>query len=406
MSMVGCFGDCGQGDPKPASPKPGVQKLGMSVVFHPPIQTVFREKEPTKWYTDMINSLAALGSDPNQLNQFGEAPLCMASYRAQGLIVQELLQRENINANIKGKHGRTPLYLAAEEGHIYIVKLLLLHPEIDVNCRNAPRGATPLMAASRRGHSRIVELLLQHPNIIPDESDFDGNNAYQHARTASVKCKLHSHSTRSRSLENVIPTRLTSRNLCHVSNSSSSSSSSLNSVGESAKRIHARNHSYPTDTSAEELPILPQSLAPLSQPLEEDITEDVVFEQKVHEDQQLLEGAEIALPEPHEDVAPNVKKDSKPRQGTESLHPLEYSSITSSHQSPKDKKRSSNEKSGSVSPRAKFFRHFESNLSRTSLSGSKASLQSSPDSPSRSPLSALARARNIFHFGEGGMPEK
>jgi len=47
--MVGCFGDCGQGDPKPASPKPGVQKLGMSVVFHPPIQTVFREKEPTKW---------------------------------------------------------------------------------------------------------------------------------------------------------------------------------------------------------------------------------------------------------------------------------------------------------------------------------------------------------------------
>ena len=61
-------------------------------------------------------------------------------------------------------------------------------------------------------------------------------------------------------------------------------------------RIHARNHSYPTDTSAEELPILPQSLAPLSQPLEEDITEDVVFEQKVHEDQQLLEGAEIALP--------------------------------------------------------------------------------------------------------------
>ena len=32
-------------------------------------------------YTDMINCLAGLGSDPNQLNEFGQAPLCMASYR-------------------------------------------------------------------------------------------------------------------------------------------------------------------------------------------------------------------------------------------------------------------------------------------------------------------------------------
>ena len=32
-------------------------------------------------YTDMVNSLATVGEDPNQINQFGEAPLCMAAYR-------------------------------------------------------------------------------------------------------------------------------------------------------------------------------------------------------------------------------------------------------------------------------------------------------------------------------------
>ena len=83
----------------------------------------------------MVNELATLGSDPNQLNEFGEAPLCVAAYKAQGLVVEELLQRQNIQVNIKGKHGRTPLYLAAEGGHVFVVKLLLRHPDIDVNSR-------------------------------------------------------------------------------------------------------------------------------------------------------------------------------------------------------------------------------------------------------------------------------
>jgi len=216
MSVVGCFGDCGFGSNQGQTKGPREYKL----VFHPPIQTILREKDDSKWYTDMVNELATMGDDPNHLNEYGEAPLCVAAFKGSGMIVEEMIKQSNIRVNIKGKHGRTPLYLAAEGGHIYIVKLLLQHPDIDVNSRNGPGGATALMGASRRGHSRIVELILQHPRCEVDANDKDGNTALHHARTPSVKWRLHNHSHRSRSMETVLVTERQSRtvgNLCRVS---------------------------------------------------------------------------------------------------------------------------------------------------------------------------------------------
>ena len=52
-------------------------------------------------YTDMVSSLAGVGEDPNQLTEYGEAPLCVAAHKAQGLVVAELLARDNIDPNIK-----------------------------------------------------------------------------------------------------------------------------------------------------------------------------------------------------------------------------------------------------------------------------------------------------------------
>ena len=55
--------------------------------------------------------------------------------RAKQAVVAERLARDNIDPNIKGRHGRTPLYIAAEEGHVFVVKCLLAHSTIDVNSR-------------------------------------------------------------------------------------------------------------------------------------------------------------------------------------------------------------------------------------------------------------------------------
>ena len=50
----------------------------------------------TDRYTDMVNELATVGEDPNQFNEYGEAPLCVAADKGLGMVVAELLQRDNI----------------------------------------------------------------------------------------------------------------------------------------------------------------------------------------------------------------------------------------------------------------------------------------------------------------------
>jgi len=201
---IGCFGECSFGSDSSESNDRANHGPKVYCKFYPPIQTLLREKDPEKWYTDMVNDLATVGDDPNQFNEFGEAPLCVAAYKGQGMVVAELLQRDSILVNIKGKHGRTPLYIAAEGGHVFIVKCLLSHTSIDVNSRNAPGGATPLMIASRRGHSRVVELLLQHPDCDAELVDRDGQSAIRHARTDSVKLRIHSLKVKARSVDNVM----------------------------------------------------------------------------------------------------------------------------------------------------------------------------------------------------------
>ena len=44
----------------------------------------------------MVNILETVGDDPNEMDEFGEAPLCVAAFRAQGVVVEGLLLRQDI----------------------------------------------------------------------------------------------------------------------------------------------------------------------------------------------------------------------------------------------------------------------------------------------------------------------
>ena len=59
-----------------------------------------------------------------------------------------------------GDVGRTPLHMAAQEGHEKMVRFLLSN-SVEVDCVLPVTGETPLLYAARNGHVRIVELLLK-----------------------------------------------------------------------------------------------------------------------------------------------------------------------------------------------------------------------------------------------------
>jgi ankyrin repeat protein len=75
-------------------------------------------------------------------------------------VVALLLQR-GVNVNVRNSRGQTPLHIAAQNGQLDVVRLLLASQQIDVNARDQ-QGSTPLHLASEKGHVEVVQLLVAH----------------------------------------------------------------------------------------------------------------------------------------------------------------------------------------------------------------------------------------------------
>jgi len=143
-----------------------------------------------KIFTSILSGRGAL-SDSGEIvineayscpcDRAGKTPLFVASQEGHEDVVKELLSHPKIDPNkAKKRDGAfTPLMIASHYGHADVVKELLSHPKIDPNKAGEGPGAggTPLMIASQNGHADVVKELLADPRVDPNIRSTDGINS-------------------------------------------------------------------------------------------------------------------------------------------------------------------------------------------------------------------------------------
>jgi len=105
---------------------------------------------------DIVQLLIAQGADVKARDKRGRTPL----HGVYSQEVADLLIREGADVNLRDWGNMTPLWLAANDGHIEIVRILIEHGA-DVTTHDH-QGRTALMQAREGGHTGVVELLRQH----------------------------------------------------------------------------------------------------------------------------------------------------------------------------------------------------------------------------------------------------
>lgn len=112
-----------------------------------------------------ISRVLARGFDPNTLSPEGQYPLILAIRRPSPAVLGVLLGHPGLRVEVRNAKDESPLMLASLSGMVEVSKRLIAR-DADVN----KTGWTPLHYAASRGHVELVRLLLSHSAYIDAES--------------------------------------------------------------------------------------------------------------------------------------------------------------------------------------------------------------------------------------------
>ncbi|OAA34802.1 Ankyrin repeat-containing domain protein [Beauveria brongniartii RCEF 3172] len=95
-----------------------------------------------------------------------------AAKAGNALCVEQLIQ-EGAKPDLRNASGVTPLWIAAEEGHDAVVRILAQRLDVDVNSLSIA-GRSPLFWPSNYGYEKVVAILLEadaDPSLVDENGD-------------------------------------------------------------------------------------------------------------------------------------------------------------------------------------------------------------------------------------------
>lgn len=137
-----------------------------------------------KGFVAVVSTLLCHGSNPGLPSEDGRTPVSLAAENGHLAIVRLLISSYGVDPNSKSTtpfhKGQTPLSWAASNGHHTTVEYLLAqdNTNVDIPISDGPFiGRTALMLAAQNGHEKVVGLLLKKGQAVASMVDGDGMNA-------------------------------------------------------------------------------------------------------------------------------------------------------------------------------------------------------------------------------------
>ena len=108
-------------------------------------------------------------------NEHQWSPLHVASLRGHVEVVKLLLAHPNINVNLKSNAEQTPLSFGCEYDQVSVVRVLLKDPRVDITMDDNS-GCTPLWCASHNGNYKVIEWLIASGRDLGDIENTKGKS--------------------------------------------------------------------------------------------------------------------------------------------------------------------------------------------------------------------------------------